>query len=196
MYRNVRITAPVLTAVAGLALVTGCTADPAPTPEATGTPSATSPGTPESTATASPTDLGASTASGAAAGETVTLSPGQDYRVTDANTSVSITCSGGGDIDVEANGATVQTTGQCEDIDIRGNDNQVSGEDAENLDLEGTNNEATLRNVPDLEVDGTANTVGVEETRDIDVEGENNTVTYTSGDPLIKTEGTNSVSAR
>ena len=190
-----RITAPLLTAVAGLALITGCTADPAPTPEATGTPSASSPGTPDRTATASPTDLGASTASGAA-GATVTLSRGQEHKITEANTSVSITCSGGGDIDVETNGSSVQTTGQCEDIDIRGNDNSVSGEDAESLDLEGSNNSANLRNVPDVEVDGTGNTVGVEETRDVDVEGENNTVTYTSGDPVIDTEGTNSVSAR
>ena len=195
MYRNVRITAPVLTAVAGLALITGCTADPAPTPEATGTPSATSPGTPESTATASPTDLGASTESGAA-GSAITLSRGQEHKITEANTTVSITCSGGGDIDVETNGSTVQTTGQCEDIDIQGNDNSVTGEDAESLDVEGNTNEVTLINVPDIDVDGTGNTVSVEETRDVDVEGENNTVTYTSGDPVIETEGTNSVPTR
>ncbi|MCQ1951468.1 DUF3060 domain-containing protein [Arthrobacter sp. zg-Y859] len=194
MYRSSRITAPVITAVAGLALIAGCSADPAPTPEETGTPSSTSVGTPESTATASGTDPSASTASGSSAA-TITLSRGQEHKITEANTSVSITCSGGGDIDVETNGSTVRTTGQCEDIDIRGNNNSVSGEDAESLDIEGNNNSATLSNVPDIDVDGTANSVGVEETGDIDVEGENNTVTYTSGDPLIETEGTNSVSA-
>ncbi|MCQ2002197.1 DUF3060 domain-containing protein [Arthrobacter zhaoxinii] len=194
MYRS-RISAPVLTAVAGLALITGCTADPAPTPEETGTASSTAVGTPDNTATASPTDLGASSAP-TGSGATITLSRGQEHKITEANTSVSITCSDGGDIDVETSGASVQATGQCEDIDVDGNANSVTGEDSESLDIEGSNNEVTLRNVPDIDVDGTANTVGVEQTGDIDVEGENNSVTYTSGDPVIETEGTNSVAVR
>ena len=190
-----RIAAPALTAVAALALIAGCTADPAPTPEETGSPSATSAQTPDSTATASPTASSSSTSSGGS-GAAITLSRGQEHKVTEANSSVSITCAGGGDIDVETNGSSVQMIGQCEDIDIRGNENSVSGEDAESLDIEGDNNTADLRNVPEIDVDGTANTAGVEETRDIDVEGENNSVTYVSGDPMIETEGTNSVSAR
>jgi len=194
MYRNLRITAPVLTAVAGLALITGCTADPAPMREETGTPSASSAGTPGST-TSSPTDSSASEAPSASGGA-IALSRGDERRITEENTSISITCSGGGDIDIETNGTSVQTTGQCEDIDIRGNDNSVSGENAESLDIEGNSNSANLMNVPDIDLDGTANTVGVEETRDIDVEGESNSLTYASGDPVIKIEGTNSVSAR
>ena len=191
MYRNVRITAPVLTAVAGLALITGCT-NTTPEPLETGVPS-TSNGTPGST-TASP-DSGPSAASGNS-DETITLSRDEEHRITEPNTSISITCNGGGDIDVQTNGTSVKVTGQCEDIDIRGNDNTVSGEDAESLDIDGNNNEANLRNVPEVDVDGTGNTVGVEETRDIDVEGESNSVTYTSGDPTVETTGTNSVSVR
>lgn len=192
MYRNFRITAPVLTAVAGLALITGCT-NPTPEPLETGTPS-TSAGTPENT-TASPTDSSAAPASGGS-GEEITLSRGDAHRITEANTSISITCSGGGDIDVQTSGTSVKTTGQCEDIDIRGNDNSISGEDAESLDIDGNNNEANLMNVPEIDVDGTENTVGVEETRDIDVEGESNSITYASGDPIVETTGTNSVSVR
>ena len=195
MYRKSRIAAPVLTAVVGLTLITGCTADPAPAPEETGTASSTAAGTPENTASASPTDPSASAAQ-SSSGAAITLSRGQEHRITEANASVSITCSDGGDIDVETNGVTVRTTGPCEDIDLHGNDNSVSGEDAESLDVEGNNNSANLRNVPDIDVDGTANTVSVEQTGDIDVEGENNSITYTSGDPVIETEGTNSVSAR
>ncbi|MBP3036594.1 DUF3060 domain-containing protein [Arthrobacter sp. zg-ZUI100] len=186
MYRNFRITAPVLTAFAGLALITGCTASPAPAPPETGTP--------ESMA-ASPTDSSASAAPGGS-GAAITLNRGDEHRITEANTSITITCSGGGDINVQANGTSVKTSGQCEDIDIRGNDNSVSGEDAESLDIDGNNNEANLMNVPEIDVDGAENTVGVEETRDIDVEGENNSVTYASGDPLVETTGANSVSAR
>ncbi|KPN18793.1 DUF3060 domain-containing protein [Arthrobacter sp. Edens01] len=192
MYRSFRVTAPVLTAVAGLALVTGCT-NPAPEPLETGIPS-TSAGTPESVS-ASPTDSGTSAASGNS-DETITLSRDEEHRITEPNTSITVTCNGGGDIDVQTNGTSVKTTGQCEDIDIRGNDNSVTGENAESLDIDGNNNEANLRNVPEIDVGGTGNTVGVEETRDIDVEGENNSVTYASGDPTVETTGTNSISAR
>lgn len=192
MFRTSRVTAPLLTAVAGLALITGCTADPAPSPEETS--SSPSAGTPESTASASPKASGTSAAP-STSGTAITLSRDQEHRITEANTSASITCSGGGDIDVETNGVSVRTTGECEDIDLHGNDNSVSGEDAENLDVEGTNNSANLKNVPDIDVDGTANSVTVEQTGDIDVEGENNSVSYTSGDPVIETEGTNSVTA-
>ena len=191
MYRNFRVTAPVLTAVAGLALITGCT-NPAPAPLETGIPS-TSAGTPGST-TASP-DSGASAAS-EGSGEAITLSRDDEHRITEANSSITVTCNGGGDIDVQTNGTSVKVTGQCEDIDIRGNDNSVSGEDAESLDIDGNNNEANLRNVSEIDVDGTENTVGVEETRDIDAEGESNSVTYASGDPRVETTGTNSVSVR
>lgn len=196
MYRNVRIAAPVLTAFAGLALITGCT-NTAPEPLETGVPStsnSTSNGTPESM-TASPTGSSSSAAPGSS-GETITLSRDQEHRITEPNTSITISCNGGGDIDVQTTGTNVKTTGQCEDIDIRGNDNTVSGEDAESLDIDGNNNEANLKNVPEIDVDGTGNTVGVEETRDIDVEGESNSITYASGDPTVETTGTNSVSAR
>lgn len=123
-------------------------------------------------------------------------SRGDQHRITEANSSITIRCNGGGDIDVQTNGTSVKATGQCEDIDIRGNDNSVSGEDAESLDIDGNNNEANLRNVSEIDVDGTENSVGVEEARDIDVEGESNSVTYASGDPTVETTGTNSVSAR
>lgn len=192
MYRNVRITAPVLTAVAGLALITGCS-NTTPEPLETGIPS-TGEGTPGNM-TASPTGSSASAVSGGS-DAAITLSRGDEHRITEPNTSITITCSDGGDIDVQTNGTNVKTTGQCEDIDIRGNDNSVSGEDAEGLDIDGNNNEANLRNVSEIDVDGTGNTVGVQETRDIDVEGENNSVTYTSGDPIVETTGTNSVSVR
>ena len=192
MYRSFRVTAPVLTAVAGLALVTGCT-NTTPEPLETGVPS-TSNGTPESVS-ASPTDSGTSAASGNS-DESVTLSRDEEHRITEPNTSITVACNGGGDIDVQTNGTNVKTTGQCEDIDIRGNDNTVSGEDAESLDIDGNNNEATLMTVPEIDVDGTGNTVGVEQARDIDVEGESNSVTYASGDPRVETTGTNSVSVR
>ncbi|MER2136994.1 MAG: DUF3060 domain-containing protein [Arthrobacter sp.] len=196
MYRNVRLAAPVLTAVACLALITGCT-NTSPEPLETGVPStsnSTSSGT-QGSVTASPTDTGTSTASGSSGG-TITLSRDEEHRVTEPNASITIECNGGGDIEVQTNGASVKTTGQCEDVDIRGNDNSVSGEDAESLDIDGNNNEANLMNVPEVDVDGTGNTVGVEETRDIDVEGESNSITYASGDPSVETTGTNSVSAR
>jgi len=192
MYRNFRITAPVLTAAAGLVLITGCT-NPAPEPLETGTPS-TSAATPENK-TASPADSSASAAPDGSGAE-ITLNRGDEHRITEADTSVTITCNGGGDIDVQTSGTNVKTTGQCEDIDIRGNDNSVSGEDAESLDIDGNKNEVNLMNVPEIDVDGTENTVGVEETRDIDVEGESNSVTYASGDPIVETTGTNSISVR
>ena len=192
MYRRVRITAPVLTAVVGLALITGCN-NTAPAPLETGTPS-TSAGTPESMS-ASPADSSASAAPAGSDAE-ITLSRDGEHRITEANTSITVTCDGGGDIDVQTNGTSVKVTGQCEDIDIRGNDNSVSGDDAESLDIDGNNNEANLMNVPEIDVDGTGNTVGVEQARDIDVEGESNSVTYASGDPRGETTGTNSVSVR
>ena len=195
MYRKSRFTVSALSAAAGFALITGCTADPAPTPEATGTPSPAGPASLESTATASPTASSGSAAAGSAApnasGASIGLGPEDEHRITEPNTTVSITCADGGDIDIETNGTTVRTAGQCEDLDITGNNNTVTGENAESLDVQGSNNTATLTNTPEIDVDGDTNSITVEDTRNIDVEGDNNTVTYSTGNPAVENQGNN-----
>ncbi|WP_181033673.1 DUF3060 domain-containing protein [Arthrobacter sp. SX1312] len=104
-------------------------------------------------------------------------------------------CSSGGDIDVESNNVEVTVTGDCEDIEIDGDNNTISGGSADMIDIEGNSNTAEADAVEEISVDGDGNTVEVGETRAIDVEGNDNTVTYRTGDPVVETEGSNSVSA-
>ncbi|MBG6182639.1 hypothetical protein IWX65_000572 [Arthrobacter sp. CAN_A214] len=108
---------------------------------------------------------------------------------------MTIECSGGGDIDVEADDTVLEFTGDCQDIEVDGDNNTITGDNAEKADIEGNNNTVTAATIGEIDVDGDSNTVEVEETRSIDVEGDDNTVTYMSGEPVIETEGNNSVSA-
>ncbi|WP_326964180.1 DUF3060 domain-containing protein [Arthrobacter sp. PL16] len=120
---------------------------------------------------------------------------GAEHKITSSGETVTVECSGGGDIDVETDDVDLTVTGDCEDIEIDGNTNKVTGGAADKIDIEGDGNTATSGSVEEVSVDGDRNTIEVEETRDIDVQGDDNTITYQSGDPSIETEGNNSVSA-
>ncbi|RJT75106.1 DUF3060 domain-containing protein [Arthrobacter cheniae] len=202
MRNTYRPAATILSAATLLALISGCTdnATPPPVNAPTGTVSADAPApvTPEGTSTASTASDSSSTppAGETATGKPIRLSQEDEHDITSANTTVTIVCEGGGDIDLDADGTTVDITGECEDIDIDGNDNTVTGETVGSLSIDGTNNTATMASAPDIDVDGSTNAVTVEDTRDIDVDGDSNTVTYASGDPSIENEGNNSISAR
>lgn len=198
----------VIVAVAMLAVMSGCTNGTTPPPQdaPSGTASieGSAPDTPDESASASPsspsetsTETATATATATTTAEdgSIALSRGDEYKVSSPDTTVSITCTDGGDVDIETNGAVLTIVGDCEDVDIDGNDNNVTGENADKLDVEGTGNTAAFANIREIDIGGSTNDITVEDTSDIEVEGDNNTVTYTSGDPAIEIEGNNSVTA-
>lgn len=119
---------------------------------------------------------------------------GAEHKITSAGQTVTVECAGGGDIDIEADDVQLTFSGDCDDVEVDGDGNSITGGDAAQVDIEGDDNSAALGQVDEVSVDGDRNSVDVEETSDIDVDGDDNSITYASGDPLIETEGTNSVS--
>ena len=120
---------------------------------------------------------------------------GAEHKITSSTDPVTVECTGGGDIDIETDNVDLTLTGDCEDVEIDGDNNTITGGNADTLDIEGDGNTATTGSVPEVSVDGDNNTIEVGETNDINVEGDENTVTYQTGDPVIETEGNNSVAA-
>lgn len=104
---------------------------------------------------------------------------------------VTVECDGGGDIHIEADEVQLTLTGDCEDIEVDGSENSITGEDTASLDIEGDTNSVTLESAGEVTVEGDENSVAVEEATTIDVDGEDNSVTYVSGNPVISSEGNN-----
>lgn len=119
---------------------------------------------------------------------------GAEHKITSSTGPVTVECSGGGDVDVETDNAEVTITGDCEDIEVDGDGNTITGGSADSIDIEGDGNTVEAGVVEDVSVDGDTNTVEIDETRAVEVEGDGNTVIYQTGEPLIETEGNNSVS--
>lgn len=147
--------------IAALGLLTACTASPAQVGD--------DPSVPQTEPITVPDEGDAATV--------VPLARGGEYDITQSGLTISIHCDGGGDVDIDANDVTVDITGNCEDIDVDGNNNVVRAE-----------------NVDEVEIEGSGNSVTVLAVREIEVEGSGNTVTYTSGNPVIENEGDNTIS--
>ncbi|MFC3299374.1 DUF3060 domain-containing protein [Arthrobacter agilis] len=162
------------------------------------TSSATSDATPSTTALRTANPTASATGSASAGGQpaaTISLVAGAEHKITGSADPVTVECTDGGDIDIEADNVDLTITGDCEDVEIDGDENTITGGNAETLDIEGDGNTVATGTVPEVSVDGDNNSVEVDETSDVSVEGDENTVTYQSGDPAIETEGNNSVSA-
>lgn len=180
-------------------LLTGCsTGDNAneivPTTESTTESAATAPASPDaaSTSAASPSTEASPTAAASAEGTPVALSAGMDHRITDNGSSHTVQCDGGGDVDVRANDVTLTVRGECEEIEIDGSGNSVTGENTREIDVQGNNNTVTATDVRELSLEGTANTATLTSAEEIDIEGADHTVTYESGTPQLDDEGSNS----
>lgn len=77
--------------------------------------------------------------------------------------------------------ATVEVTGECEEVKVRGTLNTVTIESTGRLDVDGEGHQVTVGAVEEIKADGTGNTISYEGSPDIDEDGcEGCVVTETS----------------
>ena len=182
---------PILTAsIAVTAFMTGCST-PAPGVDVQSSSDA-APAAPTSAPAASATPSPAPSSSPASApsqgaasgsGDAVVLGSDDDYSIEESGITVSITCEDGGNISIDADGVNLTVNGTCEDIDVDGDSNTVTAQDADEFDVDGDSNTLTGTAVRAITIDGDENTASVRSTTDVDLDGSANTVTYAEGEP-------------
>ena len=191
MRLNARSSVTLTATFAALVLATGCSASapavgtetvaPAPSAAPSSAPSAATPSSAPSTGTPSGPAQASTGTTGS--GDAVVLGSGDDYSIEESGITVSITCEDGGTISIDADGVNLTVNGTCEDIDVDGDSNTVTAQDADEFDVDGDSNTLTGTAVRAITIDGDENTASVRSTTDVDLDGSANTVTYAEGEP-------------